>query len=138
MPPFGCSPQRPPRTGGRITVVSLMVQEPKSRGCCDTRSVLWNDVVRGLTRGHLSRASLALDGDAAVELAALPFSGRRAADAVIGEALARDADEILLADARATPIGPLERRRLRRRSPLPVREYGEAGLASTTARQAGA
>jgi hypothetical protein len=72
---------------GRITVVRLVAQEPDKSGCCDTRSVLWNEISRDLGR----------------------------------EALARDADEIVLADVRATPLGPLARRRLRRRSPVPIR-----------------
>jgi hypothetical protein len=37
--------------GGRLTVLSLVAQEQESRGCCDTRSVLWNDITRGLARG---------------------------------------------------------------------------------------
>lgn len=118
--------------GGRITVVSLLVQEPESRRCCDTRSVLWNDFSRGFAHEDLTRAALAVEGDQAVELDMLPYSGRRAADAVIREALVRDADEIVLADVRATAIGPLERRRLRRKSPLPVSEYDGPPTAMTT------
>jgi hypothetical protein len=114
--------ERASEQGGLLTVVALVVQEPESNRCCDTRSVQWNEVVRGLAGEDLSRARLAVEHDAAVEFGVLAFSGRRAAEAVIGEALARDADAILLADPRAVPIGALERRRLRRRSPVPVIE----------------
>jgi hypothetical protein len=116
--------------GGRVTVLSLIVQEPESKGCCDTRSVMWNEVVRGIAREDLARARLAVDDHPAVELDAVGFSGRRAADVVIREAVARRADAILLADARAGRIGALERRRLRRTSPVPVRE-GPPEYAST-------
>jgi hypothetical protein len=107
--------------GGRITVLTLVVQESEERGCCDTRSVLWNDVSRGLARDDLSQARLAVEDDQGVALDLLPFSGRGAAKAVIREAVARGANEVVLADPRAVPIGPLERRRLRRDSPVPVR-----------------
>jgi hypothetical protein len=83
--------------------------------------VLWNDVSRGLAHQDLSRARLAVEDDETVELGLLPFSGRRAASAVIRAALARGASEVVLADPRAVPLGPLERRRLRRDSPVPVR-----------------
>ena len=106
--------------GGRVTVLSLLVQEPENNGCCDTRSVMWNEVLRGIAREDLARARLAVEDHPAVELEAVAFSGRRAADVVIREAVARDADSIMLADARSGRIGALERRRLRRRSPVPV------------------
>jgi hypothetical protein len=115
--------------GGRLTVLSLVAQEPDSRGCCDTRSVFWNDVLRGLASQDLTRARLVVEDHAHVALEMLAFSGRRAADAVIGEALERNVDAIVLADVRAIPIGALERRRLRRRSPVPVAE----GAAEPTA-----
>lgn len=108
--------------GGRLTVVSLVAQESESNACCDTRAVLWNDVVRGLAAKDLGRARRAMGHDAGVDIDVLTFSGRRAAEAVIGEAMARDADAIVLADSRAIPIGALERRRLRRSSPVPVIE----------------
>ena len=110
-------------------MLSLVVQESEKNGCCDTRSVMWNDVLRGLAKEDLARARLAVEDHAAFELDVLAFSGRRAADAVIGEALERNADAIVLADVRAIPIGALERRRLRRRSPVPVAE----GAAEATA-----
>jgi hypothetical protein len=70
------------RTGGsRLTVLVLVAEERASSRCCDTRSVLWNEICRDLARG---------------------------------------ADEIVLADPTASGLGPLERRRLRRRSPVPV------------------
>ena len=109
--------------GGRVTVLRLVAQEPESRGCCDTRSVLWNGISRELAREDLTRARLALGGDAAVDLEAVAFSGRRAADAVIRQALARDVDEVVVAG----PLGPIERRRLRRKSPVPVSDYCDRG-----------
>jgi hypothetical protein len=99
--------------------MKLVAQEPEDPGCCDTRSVLWNEISRDLGREHLSRAALAVTaGREDVKLAAVHFSGRRIADAVVREALERDADEVLLAGA---PLGRLARRRLRRISPVPVR-----------------
>lgn len=108
--------------GGRLTVVALVGQESESNACCDTRSVLWNDVVRGLAAKDLGRARRAVGHDAGVDFDVLTFSGRRAAEAVIQEAVTRNADAIVLADSRAIPIGALERRRLRRSSPVPVIE----------------
>jgi len=119
--------------GGRITVLRLVVQEPESRRCCDTRSVLWNEFSRGFAHEDLARAAVAAEGDQVVELDTLPFSGRRAADAVIREALVRDADQIVFADLRATAIGPLERRRLRRNSPVPVSDYSDARATTASA-----
>ena len=87
-----------------------------------------NGVLRGMAREDLARARLAVDDHPAVELDVVGFSGRRAADVVIREAVARNADVIVLADARSAPIGALERRRLRRKSPVPVSE-GAAALA---------
>jgi hypothetical protein len=107
------------RRGGRLSVVKLVAQEPEQRGCCDTRSVLWNEISRDLGREALARAALAVEGHADVELAMLCCSGRHAADAVMREAATRNADELLLAGA---PLGRLARRRLRRISPVPVRE----------------
>ena len=105
--------------GGRVSVVKLVPQEPQGRGCCDTRSVLWNEISRDLGREALARAALAVDGHPDVELAILCCSGRYAVDAVVREAAKRNADELLLAGA---PLGRLARRRLRRISPVPVRE----------------
>jgi len=108
--------------GGRVTVLSLVVQEPEKNGCCDTRSVMWNDVLRGIAREDLARARMVVEDHPAVALDVVAFSGRRAADVVIREAVARDADAIVLADARSGRIGVLERRRLRRKSPVSVSE----------------
>jgi nucleotide-binding universal stress UspA family protein len=104
--------------GVRLSVVKLVPQESEDRGCCDTRSVLWNEISRDLAREDLARAALAVDGRPDVELAALHFSGRSAVNAVVREAAARDADAVVLAGA---PLGRLARRRLRRISPVPVR-----------------
>jgi hypothetical protein len=109
--------------GDRLTVIRLVAEEPESKGCCDTRSVYWNDVMRGMAREDLARAQSAVEGRKAVELEVLPFSGRHAADAVIREALLREADEIVLTDPRAVPMSALERRRLRRKSPVPIVQH---------------
>jgi hypothetical protein len=106
--------------GGRLTVLSLARQEHKADGCCDTRSVLWNQVCRDLASEDLAVAALAVEGSQAVELDTLVCTGRHAAEAVAREALARGADQIVLADPRASGLGSVERRRLRRRSPVPV------------------
>ena len=107
--------------GGRVTAVRLVAQESEAQGCCDTRSVLWNEICRDLAREDLARARLAVEGHAGVQLDFVLFSGRRPDQVVVREALARDADEVVLADPRATPLGRLARRRLRRTSPVPVR-----------------
>ena len=105
----------------RVTVVSLAAQEPDS-GCCDTRSVLWNEVTRGLAREALARASRAATKTEAVEFDLLTYRGRHPADALVRAAVARGVDEIVLADPKATPLGRRELRRLRRRSAIPVGE----------------
>jgi nucleotide-binding universal stress UspA family protein len=99
--------------GGRLTVVALAVQEPASRGCCDTRSVLWNRIARELAQEQLAQARAALAENAAdVELAVLAHSGRRVAETVVTEARRRQADEIVLADPSACGLSRRERRRL--------------------------
>jgi nucleotide-binding universal stress UspA family protein len=103
----------------RVTVLSLVPQESEDAGCCDTRSVLWNEISRDLGREALARARLALDDRDAVRLEVVHFSGRHAADAIVREVLDRDADAVVLANA---PLGRLARRRLRRLSPVPVRD----------------
>ena len=108
--------------GGRITAVRLVAQESEGQGCCDTRSVLWNEISRDLARADLSRARLAVDGHEAVHLEMVLFSGRRPDEVVVREALTRDADEVVLADPRVTPLGRRARRRLHRLSPVPVRQ----------------
>jgi hypothetical protein len=109
-------------SGGRVTVLSLVPQEAESSGCCDRRSVLWNEVCRDLAQDDLASAWKAVDGDEAVEFDVLALSGRRSADAVAREALERRADEVVLVDPRRGGLGWLQRRRLRRRSPVPVSE----------------
>jgi len=110
--------------GDRVTVLKLVGQEPERSGCCDTRSVLWNEISRDLARENLLRASLAMGGCEDVHLEVVLFSGRGATDVVIREAVERGADEVVLADPSSTPLGPLARRRLRQRSPVPVVPYG--------------
>lgn len=105
----------------RVTVVSMAAKEPDS-GCCDTRSVLWNEITGDLAREKLARASRAVTSSEAVEFDLLTYRGRHPSDAVVREAIAREVDEIVLADPKATPLGRRERRRLRRRSGIPVIE----------------
>jgi Universal stress protein family len=107
--------------GRRVTVVSLAAEEPNS-GCCDTRSVLWNEISADLAREELARASRAVASNDAVEFHRLIYRVRHPADALAGEALARGVDEIVFADPKATALGRRERRRLRRRSAIPVSE----------------
>jgi nucleotide-binding universal stress UspA family protein len=99
--------------GGRLTVVTLLAQEAEVRGCCDTRSALWNEITRDLAQADVARAA---QDDVPVEV--VVCSGRRLADAVVNELRAREADEVVLLGA---PLGPLARRRLRRISPVPLR-----------------
>ncbi|HYN91271.1 MAG TPA: hypothetical protein VER75_05055, partial [Thermoleophilaceae bacterium] len=68
----------------------------------------------------LARAARAVDGQAVVDFDLLVVHGRKAVETLAGEALARGADEIVLVDPPASGLGPLERRRLRRLSPVPV------------------
>jgi hypothetical protein len=104
----------------RVTVVALARQEDPRNGCCDTRSVLWNEVCRDLANQDLSRASQAVGNQAGVEFEVLTTPDRKVVDAIAHEALARGADEIVLADPRGSGPGGFERRRLRRRSPIPI------------------
>jgi hypothetical protein len=104
----------------RVTVVALARQEFPRNGCCDTRSVLWNEVCRGLANEDLARASRAVGNQPGVEFDVLAAPDRRLVDAIVSEALTRGADEIVLADPRASGLGRLERRRLRRRSAVPL------------------
>jgi hypothetical protein len=73
-----------------------------------------------MAREDLSRALAAVDDRAHVDFHVLVAPDREAVSAVASEALARGADEIVLADPRATGLGPLERRRLRRHGAVPV------------------
>ena len=104
----------------RVTVVVLAREERDDRGCCDTRSVLWNQVCRDLAGKDLAKASRLLEGHGAVEFEVLSVPVGKIVDAITRAAVARSADEIVLADPRGSGLGGLERRRLRRRSPIPV------------------
>jgi tRNA/tmRNA/rRNA uracil-C5-methylase (TrmA/RlmC/RlmD family) len=103
-----------------VTVIALAAQELPWRGCCDTRSVLWNEICRDLAREQLTRAAQAVHGSAEVDFDVLVASGRQMVSALTLEAVARDADEIVLVDPPRSGLGRLERRRLRRRSPVRV------------------
>ena len=101
-------------------MLALAAQERPSSRCCDMRSVLWNQVCRELARDDLMRAAQAVDGQTGVDLDVLVAPGRQVVSALTREALARGADEIVLVDPPRSGLGRLERRRLRRRSPVPV------------------
>jgi len=105
----------------RVTVLVVARQEDARNGCCDTRSVLWNEVCRDLANQDLSKATRAAGTRAGVEFELLAAPDRKVVDAIARAALARGADEIVLADPRGSGLGSFERRRLRRRSPVPVR-----------------
>jgi hypothetical protein len=107
--------------GDRLTVLALAQQEPQTFPVkCDTRRGLWNQILRELAHEELTRAYMALDGNDDVELDVLLCPGRHPADALAAEAVTRSADEIVLADPSHSGLPRRERRRLRRRSPLPV------------------
>jgi nucleotide-binding universal stress UspA family protein len=106
--------------GARLTVVSVVHQESGTIRCCGTGSAVWNKICRELDQADLEHAFEAVDRDQRVVLDLVLSKGRHAADALIEAARARGADEIVLADPRASRLGVLERRRLRRRSPAPV------------------
>ena len=113
----------------RVTVVALARQEAPRNGCCDTRSVLWNEVCRDLANEDLSRASRVVGNQEGVEFDVLAAPDRKVVDAIEREAVARGADEIVLADPRGSGLGGFERRRLRRRSAIPITaEPGQAQL----------
>jgi hypothetical protein len=106
----------------RMTVVVLAREETQRNGCCDTRSVLWNRICRDLAREDLSRAADALGDHERVEFRVLGAPASDPAGAIASEAARRGADEIILADPRGSGLGRIERRRLRRRSAVPVRD----------------
>jgi hypothetical protein len=104
----------------RVTVLALAAEERTSSGCCDTRSVLWNRICRDLAQEHLARAAQVVDRDPQVDFGVLVTRGGRVSETLAGEALARGADEIVLADPRTSGLGRFELRQLRRSSPVPV------------------
>ena len=107
--------------GDRLTVLALAQQEPQTFPVkCDTRRVLWNQILRELAHEDLTHAYMAVDGSDDVELDVLLCAGLHPADALTAEALTRRADEIVLADPSYSGLQRRERRRLRRRSPVPV------------------
>jgi hypothetical protein len=108
--------------GARLTIVSLIHQESGMARCRGLQSGLWNQICRELGQDDLLRAFMAIDGDERVDLDVVIHTGRHAADAVVDDACTRGADEIILVDPHASGLGLLERRRLRRRSPVPVIE----------------
>jgi len=105
----------------RMTVVVLAREEMQRKGCCDTRSVLWNRICRDLAREDLSRAADAVGGRRRVAFQILGAPASDPAGAIAREAIRCGADEIILADPRGCGLGRIERRRLRRRSAVPVR-----------------
>ena len=107
--------------GSLVTVVVLAREEDARTGCCDTRAVLWNRVCRDLATEDVSRAASAVGGQPGVEFGVLTAPSGKVADSVAREAVARGADEIVLADPRGSGLGRLELRRLRRSSAVPVR-----------------
>jgi alkanesulfonate monooxygenase SsuD/methylene tetrahydromethanopterin reductase-like flavin-dependent oxidoreductase (luciferase family) len=98
--------------GRRVTVLALAAEEPAGRGCCDTRSVLWNRVKREMAGEDLTRARLAVDDADDVELGVLVHDGRRVAEAVEREAARRGADEVVVADPRSSGLTRRQRRAL--------------------------
>jgi hypothetical protein len=106
--------------GRRVTVLALAPEERAPNGCCDTRSVLWNGICRDFARDHLTRAAQVVGQRADVEFVVLAARVGHAVEALAREASARGADEIVLADPRASGLTRFERRRLRRSSPIPV------------------
>ncbi len=98
--------------GGRLTVAALALKEATGRGCCDTRSVLWNRVTREFAQEDLTRARMALDDPDDVEFAVVTHSGRRVADAIVDAARLRGVGEIVVADPSSSALNRRERRRL--------------------------
>jgi hypothetical protein len=106
--------------GGRVTVLALAAEERSRNGCCDTRSVLWNGVCRDLARDQLVSAARVVGPRAGVDFGVLAARVGHAVETLTREATAREADEIVLADPRASGLTRFERRRLRSASPVPV------------------
>jgi hypothetical protein len=107
--------------GDRLTVLALAQQEKATFPVkCDIRRGLWNQILRELAQEDLTRAYMAVEGSEDVELDVLLCSGAHPSDALTAEALTSGADEIVLADPSYSGLRRRERRRLRRRSPVPV------------------
>ena len=98
--------------GGRLTVVALALKETTGKGCCDTRSVLWNRFTSEFAHEDLTRARLVLDDPDHVEFAVVTHSGRRVADAIVEAARLHGADDIVLADPKSSALNRREQRRL--------------------------
>lgn len=98
--------------GSRLTVLALAVEEPVGRGCCDTRSVLWNGIQREFAENDLTRARMAAGDSSDVVLEVLLHTGRRVAEAVEREAERRGVDQIVVADPSSCGLSRRERRRL--------------------------
>jgi hypothetical protein len=107
--------------GRHVTVVALAPEEPPRKGCCDTRSVLWNRICRELAGEHLTRAARLLERQPGIEFRVVVAPAGRAGQMLADEALARGADEIVLADPRTSGLGKLELRRLRRSDRVEIR-----------------
>jgi hypothetical protein len=107
------------RDASRVTVVVLARTEPERRGCCDTRSTLWNGICRDLAHEELSRAHRTVPDVAWVDFRLLVAPARDVVGSITREALAHNADRIVVAEP-GGGLGRLERRRLRRISPVPV------------------
>ena len=104
--------RRVAQRGGRLTVAALALKEATGKGCCDTRSVLWNRFTTEFAQEDLARARLALDDPDDVEFAVVTHNGRRVADAIVEAGRLRGADEIVVADANSSALSRRERRRL--------------------------
>jgi K+-sensing histidine kinase KdpD len=105
--------------GARLTVVTVAVAEPTDQGCCDTRSVYWNGVVRELAADELARARALVDANAADFRV---VSGRSVASAVAHEAERCGADTVVLPRQRSLlPWSRTRRaRQVQRRTPRAV------------------
>ena len=102
---------------GRLTVVSLAVEEPASRGCCDTRFVLWNRIAREMAEEQLAHGRAALAGGAlGVDFAVVGHNGRRVAERLVKEAGCREVDEFVVADPASSGLTRRELRRLEARA----------------------
>jgi nucleotide-binding universal stress UspA family protein len=80
--------------GARLTVVTVAVSEPTDRACCDTRSVYWNEVLRGVAGDELGRAKMAVGASAAAEFRVI--NGRSVPSAIADEAERCKADVVVV------------------------------------------